>query len=76
MLWIPAGVIPFFKSGPLAWNGVFAWWVPLSVYFCWFVLMVVLLLRAIADDERQQARGAAESPASHQSPEPAKHTVS
>jgi len=25
------------------------------VYFCWFVLMVVLLLRAIGDDERAQA---------------------
>jgi hypothetical protein len=55
MMWIPAGVIPFFKDGPLAWNGLFAWWVPLCVYFSWFVVMVVLLLRAIADDEREQA---------------------
>ena len=48
--------IPFFKTGPLAWNGIFAWWVPLCVYFCWFVVMVVLLLRAISDDERTQAQ--------------------
>ncbi len=54
MMWVPAGVIPFFKGGPLAWNGIFAWWVPLTVYFSWFVVMVVMLLRAIADDERQQ----------------------
>jgi hypothetical protein len=55
MMWVPAAVIPFFKDGLLAWNGLFAWWIPLCVYFSWFVVMVVLLLRAIADDERQQA---------------------
>ncbi len=54
LIWVPAAVIPFFKTGPIAWNGVFAWWVPLTVYFCWFVTMVVLLLRAIGDDEREQ----------------------
>lgn len=54
MIWVPAAIIPFFKTGPLAWNGIFAWWVPLCVYFCWFVVMVVLLLRAIGDDERAQ----------------------
>jgi hypothetical protein len=43
-----------FKTGPLAWNGVFAWWIPLSAYFVWFVVMVVLLLRAIGDDERRR----------------------
>ncbi|BBY80199.1 hypothetical protein H7I53_15630 [Mycolicibacterium pulveris] len=56
MMWVPAGIIPFFKDGPMAWNGVFAWWIPLLVYFSWFTVMVVLLLRAIADDERQQNR--------------------
>jgi hypothetical protein len=60
MMWVPAGVIPFFKGGPLAWNGVFAWWIPLCVYFSWFVVMVVLLLRAIRDDERAQALPAAD----------------
>lgn len=57
MIWVPAAVIPFFKTGPLAWNGIFAWWVPLCVYFCWFVVMVVLLLRAIKEDERAQESG-------------------
>jgi len=44
----------FFKHGPFAWNGVLAWWIPLTMFFIWFVVMTVLLLRAIADDERQQ----------------------
>ena len=56
LMWVPAGVIPFFKTGPVAWNGVFAWWIPLCVYFSWFVVTVVLLLRAIGDDEKEQAQ--------------------
>ena len=62
LIWVPAAVIPFFKTGPLAWNGVFAWWIPLSVYFCWFVVMVVLLLRAIGDDEREETAARADVP--------------
>lgn len=64
MMWVPAGVIPFFKGGPLAWNGVFAFWIPLCVYFSWFVITVVLLLRAIKVDEREQALDAARRVAS------------
>jgi hypothetical protein len=71
MMWVPAGVIPFFKGGPLAWNGLFAWWIPLCVYFSWFVITVVLLLRAINDDERQQALDNSESVTSHSGSQPA-----
>jgi hypothetical protein len=66
LIWVPAAIIPFFKTGPLAWNGVFSWWVPLCVYFCWFVVMIVLLLRAIGDDEREQR--ASESARHHGEP--------
>jgi hypothetical protein len=62
ILWIPAGTIPLFKSGPFAWNGLMAWWVPLTVYFIWFVLMTVFLLRAIKQDEIEQERAIAEHP--------------
>lgn len=61
-LWVPAGVIPLFKSGPLAWNGVLAFWVPLTVYGIWFCLMTVYLMRAIGQDEREQAASWAMSP--------------
>jgi hypothetical protein len=60
-----------FKGGPLAWNGVFAWWIPLCVYFGWFVITVVLLLRAINDDEREQRLGAQQNLVSHNHSEPA-----
>jgi len=54
LIWMPAAVIVFFKQGLFAWNGLLAWWIPLSLFAIWFVVMVVLLLRAIADDEREQ----------------------
>lgn len=55
LVWSPASVIVFFKNGPFAWNGLIAWWIPLLVFFTWFAVMVTLLLRAIADDERRQS---------------------
>jgi hypothetical protein len=54
LIWVPAGWIPFFKHGAFAWNGMFAFWLPLSVYGLWFALMVVYLNKAIAQDERHQ----------------------
>lgn len=49
---IPAGVVPFFKEGPLAWNGALAFFLPLAVFAAWIAVMVVLLRRAIDVEER------------------------
>jgi hypothetical protein len=47
-----AGVaVAFFKTGPLAWNGVIAFWVPLAVYTGWLFVMLWALLRAIGAQE-------------------------
>ncbi|MHB8693131.1 MAG: hypothetical protein ACYDHH_17985, partial [Solirubrobacteraceae bacterium] len=46
VLYIPGGTIIFFKNGPLAWNGVLAFWVPASVYSSWFVTMAIHTARA------------------------------
>lgn len=44
----------FFKSGPLAWPGVIAWWIPLAAFPVWLVTMTVQMLRRtttmVADD--------------------------
>jgi hypothetical protein len=48
---IPGGVITFFKIGPFAWSGLFAFWIPFAVYFGWLIAMFILLRRAI---NRQQ----------------------
>jgi hypothetical protein len=41
------GLVVFFHSGPFAWNGILAFWVPLGVFGAWVVVMTALLLRAI-----------------------------
>jgi uncharacterized small protein (DUF1192 family) len=59
---VPGGFIVFFKSGPLAWNGILGWWVLIITFFIWMVCMSVVLLRAIAHEERDEAlRVAADS---------------
>ena len=44
---IPGGAMILFKTGPLAFNGLLAIWVPLGVFFIWIVAMTVLVIKAI-----------------------------
>jgi hypothetical protein len=58
-IWVALGFVPggftvFFKAGPFAWDGVFAFWVPLVVFSVWSVVMLVALLKAIGQEEREQ----------------------
>ncbi len=52
LLFVPGSLLPFFKTGPFAWNGVFAFWIPGSVFCLWFIVMLVLLLKAIKQQEQ------------------------
>lgn len=45
-----------FKTGPFAWNGLFAFWLPLSIYAIWYTALTRQMLKAIA---RQEADGTA-----------------
>lgn len=47
ILYLPGGGAPFFKEGPFAWNGLFAFWVPAVVFGIWFLVMFSMLLKAI-----------------------------
>lgn len=47
LLFLPAGLILFFKTGPFAWNGVIAFWVPVAVFFIWFIVMLLFTAKAI-----------------------------
>jgi hypothetical protein len=43
-LWISLGAAPgcalvFFKTGPLAWDGLFTFWIPVGVFVLWFFVM-------------------------------------
>jgi len=50
----PAGLVPFFKDGPLAWNGIIVWGIGVTVFFVWIVAGAVLL-HAAARRERDEA---------------------
>jgi hypothetical protein len=44
---VPALIAFFAKTGPFAWNGLLVWWIPLTTFTGWFVLMIVLARRAV-----------------------------
>ncbi|WP_372787871.1 hypothetical protein [Paraconexibacter sp.] len=46
-LQIPPILLVFFQTGPFAWNGLFSWWIPATDFFTFFLVMLVLTLRAI-----------------------------
>ena len=43
------GFIP--RTGPFAWNGLFVFWIPLSIFCVWIVVTSVMLLRALRIQE-------------------------
>jgi hypothetical protein len=47
VLLVPAVLIPFFKRGPFAWQGIFEFWLAAGVFFGWIVVMTVLLFGAV-----------------------------
>jgi hypothetical protein len=47
LLFVPAGMISFFKDGPFAWNGLIAFWLPAIVFGIWFMVMFPMLTKAI-----------------------------
>lgn len=61
MLFIPAGMIAFFKRGPFAWNGILALYMPLAVFFVWMAIMCVYTVRNV--NRGAHYRGADAAPA-------------
>lgn len=50
-LFMPGEFVVFFKDGPLAWNGLLAWYTTVIGFFVWLVVMVVMTLKAIDHDD-------------------------
>lgn len=44
---LPGGFTIFFKTGPLAWDGIFTLYAPFVVWISWFSTMTYLLIKAI-----------------------------
>lgn len=51
LLFVPGCLITFFKTGPFAWNGVIAFWVPAAIFGPWFFIVATYVIKAA----RQQA---------------------
>jgi hypothetical protein len=50
----PGTLVPLFKTGPLAWTGLFCFYLPFAAFFIWLIAMTRLLLKAV-DHELAEA---------------------
>ena len=63
-LWCVLGVgftfgVWIFKTGPLAWDGLLGFWVPVSFYFVWVIGTTIMTARAIKNDDESPSNEAA-----------------
>lgn len=57
-IWVLLGQLPgqllfFFKTGPFAWNGLFAFYLPMTVFFVWFVAAFYVMRKATLHYSKQ-----------------------
>jgi hypothetical protein len=60
VLGVPGCAIYLFKTGPLAWNGMFAFWIPLTVFCIWQVVTSVMLSKAVDVEAAEREANAAD----------------
>jgi hypothetical protein len=53
LMFTPAIVLPFFKTGPFAWNGLFVFWIPAVVFGTVFIVDTIFLLKAINSEAEE-----------------------
>jgi hypothetical protein len=46
LLFVPGGLMAFFKTGPFAFNGAITFYIPLSVFLIWMIIMTWAVLQA------------------------------
>jgi hypothetical protein len=56
LLAVPGGAVVIFNEGPLAWNGIFAFWIPLLVFSAWMIAVTVVMLRSISAEEAAESQ--------------------
>jgi hypothetical protein len=60
ILGVPSCGVYLFKTGPLAWNGIIAFWIPLAVFVVWWVTTTIMLVKAVDVEAAERAQHAAE----------------
>jgi hypothetical protein len=65
LLFAPAGLDVCFTSGPLAWDGLAAWWLLVVSFFLWSAVLSVLLFAAIRSQEAETREEESEMPVAH-----------
>jgi len=50
-LFTPGPILVYFHTGPLAWNGIFEWWLQFVAFLLWFPTNTFYLFRAVQNDD-------------------------
>ena len=58
VLYVPGIFITMFKTGPFAWNGLLAFWVPGGLFSVWFYVMGYQLIKAAKQQEAEDSLAA------------------
>jgi hypothetical protein len=53
IMFAPAIILPFFKTGPFAWNGIFVFWIPAIVFGALFIVNTIWLVKAINSEAHE-----------------------
>lgn len=62
VLFLPGPLCVFFKTGPLAWDGIFTWWIPFVVFCLWMLIMIFVVHQSINRSAEAAPSSAAVSP--------------
>lgn len=57
LVFSPSILLPFFKSGPFSWAGIFVIWIPAIVFIVQLYANAWLISRAVDDEEREIRQG-------------------
>lgn len=55
---LPASLVPFFRDGPFAWNGIIGFWFVAFFFFSWVLTMWFMTLKAINRQAAERAQAA------------------
>jgi hypothetical protein len=55
VLLIPGALVFVFRTGPLAWDGLLAFWIPSMVYLVWKIATPIILLNAVKSEAEEDA---------------------